>query len=996
MHDFEVIEEGGQLVYIGIFRQGTGGHGAWFTSSWDNFTSQWATFARQGLRMHDFEAFEDGRTLVYAGIFREGSGGHASWFTSDWANFTSQWDTFNSQGLRMHDFEAFVDGGELVYAGIFREGGGGHGAWVTDDWSDFVSHWQTAEGQGLRMHDFETYLDGSTRVFAGIFRAGSGGAAAWIGGDFESLQGQWADLEQGSLRLHDLEAWSGSCGDVCSNNVVMHENDRYDYWVPGGTLHCEGLPGTCGATEGVWYRQPINVIGGERYVRHSALAIEHQIFTLPFDAAAAITEIRGWLYSPGSWHHALDYFKSGLPTFEVRAAAPGTVIFVGREWWSGGTLVVSHDVPGDHDRYRTIYMHLRNGRDNDCAQAWTGSFPNLNATGMAQYQTYLEETGCPQAVADRSPDSAYWGTNSETFPANLLGKHVERGEFLAWAGSTGPGGCGCMSASGARGPNNHLHIFFAHRDPTDDQWYLFDPYGIYGPTECYPDPIDGALDACSRYPVAWLGGRPQYPSDCASPLDYDGDGVRDDCDNCPETPNSSQYDSDADGIGNACDSCPTVAGPNVDVDLDGVHDVCDNCLGLANPDQHDLDGDGLGNACDSDIDGDLCDNDADQHPMESMIEVGRSTGPCCSGENDEILLWEGEDSDRDGARNCEDPDDDNDGVCDDAAAVRGVCTAGPDPCPAGDIGGIPGTCTRIVPCPCAPLDWLDCRLGDCYQFLVKVVSVINPDPTRALVFEHVEIAAQRLYVQAPPGMSVMETAEAMLSGGLRAGAGGAVAAGGAGAAGGDVDGDGAGRAGLRLELWRRGGAGGREQFIALIAEYDPSSVRVGDLRLGRFLVVTQAQTDGTPMRLDASWLAGALPGYPFPDADEDRVPDPFDNCPEVSNLDQRDSDGDGVGDACERAGGGQLPGDCNQDRRVDLSDAVCLFGFLFLGVGERLPCGDGTPRDPANLALLDWNGDGRIDLSDGISELLFLFQGGRPHARGSSCIATAGCPARCP
>ncbi|NLE57225.1 MAG: hypothetical protein GX616_02615 [Planctomycetes bacterium] len=35
--------------------------------------------------------------------------------------------------------------------------------------------------------------------------------------------------------------------------------------------------------------------------------------------------------------------------------------------------------------------------------------------------------------------------------------------------------------------------------------------------------------------------------------DADGDGVPDDCDNCPETPNSDQLDTDGDGIGDACD-----------------------------------------------------------------------------------------------------------------------------------------------------------------------------------------------------------------------------------------------------------------------------------------------------------------------------------------------------------------------------------------------------------------------------------------------------------
>src|SRR5262249_10038234 len=36
--------------------------------------------------------------------------------------------------------------------------------------------------------------------------------------------------------------------------------------------------------------------------------------------------------------------------------------------------------------------------------------------------------------------------------------------------------------------------------------------------------------------------------------------------------------------------------------------------------------------------------------------------------------------------------------------------------------------------------------------------------------------------------------------------------------------------------------------------------------------------------------------------DGDGIPDVLDNCPFVANPDQRDSDGDGIGDACEGAG----------------------------------------------------------------------------------------------
>ena len=62
----------------------------------------------------------------------------------------------------------------------------------------------------------------------------------------------------------------------------------------------------------------------------------------------------------------------------------------------------------------------------------------------------------------------------------------------------------------------------------------------------------------------------------ACPIDdLDGDGVDDDKDNCPNTPNANQVDTDQ--------------------DLHG--DVCDNCPEVSNVDQADSDGDGFGDAC---------------------------------------------------------------------------------------------------------------------------------------------------------------------------------------------------------------------------------------------------------------------------------------------------------------------------------------------------------------------------------------------------------------
>jgi hypothetical protein len=157
------------------------------------------------------------------------------------------------------------------------------------------------------------------------------------------------------------------------------------------------------------------------------------------------------------------------------------------------------------DAYRTIYMHLRNGATNDGNAAWNVTVPTLDGDNLTQYVTHLNETGCPQN-GPRNLDAAHWGSDSEVIPVTP-GQQVARGQVLARAGNTGPGG-----KRGSGGPNTHLHIFFARRDRTNDEWYLFDPYGVYALPDCYAAGVtDATSGPCVRYPVAWQGGRPQYP-----------------------------------------------------------------------------------------------------------------------------------------------------------------------------------------------------------------------------------------------------------------------------------------------------------------------------------------------------------------------------------------------------------------------------------------------------------------------------------------------------
>jgi hypothetical protein len=97
------------------------------------------------------------------------------------------------------------------------------------------------------------------------------------------------------------------------------------------------------------------------------------------------------------------------------------------------------------------------------------------------------------------------------------------------------------------------------------------------------------------------------------------------------------------------------------------------------------------------------------------------------------------------------------------------------------------------------------------------------------------------------------------------------------------------------------------------------------------------------------------------DADFDGVPDFLDNCPNVQNPDQLDSDGDGQGDACQAQGHDHFRrGDADTDGVVGPADGNFVMNYLN-GFGPAPACPDAA----------DANDDGQINLSDGVLLLSF-------------------------
>ncbi len=126
--------------------------------------------------------------------------------------------------------------------------------------------------------------------------------------------------------------------------------------------------------------------------------------------------------------------------------------------------------------------------------------------------------------------------------------------------------------------------------------------------------------------------------DACDTFDGDNDGVLDDNDNCPTTPNADQLNTDGDAQGNACDA---------DDDNDNVPDAQD-AFPLDPNESVDTDADGIGNNADTDDDGDG-QTDADE---------------TACGSNPLDAASKSADNDADNSPDCVDADDDNDGVTD--------------------------------------------------------------------------------------------------------------------------------------------------------------------------------------------------------------------------------------------------------------------------------------------------------------------------------------------
>ncbi|MBI5556360.1 MAG: right-handed parallel beta-helix repeat-containing protein [Deltaproteobacteria bacterium] len=361
-----------------------------------------------------------------------------------------------------------------------------------------------------------------------------------------------------------------------------------------------------------------------------------------------------------------------------------------------------------------------------------------------------------------------------------------------------------------------------------------------------------------------------FPANPAEWTDSDGDGIGDNADlcpldagndpdgdticaladNCPETSNPDQADCDNDETGDGCD---TDSPCSEDFDNDGVFGVTDNCVSTPNPDQADCDNDGTGDGCDTDS---PCSEDFDNDGVFGV------TDNCVSTHNPDQA-----DCDNDGTGDGCDPaspcseDRDYDGILDN----RDNCLDAGSP-------ALPQDALDDFETDTARMPWL--TNGDSSWLISGDNPLFGEFSMSSPALADGESATLELVKDCDTGVvgftHRVDTEQ-------------------------DYD-----FLSFYIDDELQDAWSGSTGYTSAAATYTPATYPVSSgYHVFKWVFSKDESLAGGRDRVSIDNVFFGAGSFPWPDFDHDTISDPFDNCPEIANLPQSDSDHDKTGDICE-------------------------------------------------------------------------------------------------
>ncbi len=247
-----------------------------------------------------------------------------------------------------------------------------------------------------------------------------------------------------------------------------------------------------------------------------------------------------------------------------------------KNWFYGYYNRSEDELEGDDQYQADEFIPFTN--DGDVVVApdgnhWTGTTWDLTTEGTPPW-TFMSRDGTHPN--DPDPEDEHWTIRrweaDQDYPTAVLRWHLRKTNV-----NCGNGVSGHLFVNGEEvdfaaiaGDDNVgvIRVVVTSLSQGDFVDLAHDPAG---PDGARADGCDGSAN--------WLQIGTDVP-------DSDGDGAKDDVDNCVFTPNADQANSDGDELG----------------------DACDNCIDTDNPTQRDRDGDGIGDACDEPVIADSVDD----------------------------------------------------------------------------------------------------------------------------------------------------------------------------------------------------------------------------------------------------------------------------------------------------------------------------------------------------------------------------------------------------